>query len=250
MSDEAVGLIWSYGLAAVGILGIVLAGRKNAWGWAVGLGAQSLWIVYAAITAQYGFIVSAIVYAAVYYHNWSKWIAENKRDREAAAIQTLDKERVAGLNFHQLQAELRDVPVGPIVAEVYKQHHATKYLSKENHYMSIQSDLEASIRAADRKIAELTTARDEARQELESLRFPAEPTAGLITFELIQPNGSLYEYAARKAANNRWYTTGATCPPNGFSWRGLVLFMRKADRISGNQIIEHRREGWYSHTVS
>ncbi len=31
---------WSYGLAAIGILGILLAGQKKAIGWAVGFGAQ------------------------------------------------------------------------------------------------------------------------------------------------------------------------------------------------------------------
>jgi hypothetical protein len=45
---------WSYILTAVGILGLWLAGRKSRAGWAVGLGAQSLWIVYAVVSAQWG----------------------------------------------------------------------------------------------------------------------------------------------------------------------------------------------------
>ena len=71
-------MLWSYGLAAIGILGIYLAGRRNLWGWAIGVGAQGLWIVYAVATGQFGFIVSAIAYSVVYGRNWWKWRAEQK----------------------------------------------------------------------------------------------------------------------------------------------------------------------------
>lgn len=64
---------WSYTLAALGIFGIWLAGRKSLWGWAVGCGAQGLWIAYALVTHQFGFIVSAVAYAAIYARNWWKW---------------------------------------------------------------------------------------------------------------------------------------------------------------------------------
>lgn len=70
------GLIWSVALAAVGILGIYLAGRKNLWGWAIGCGAQALWIVYALVTSQYGFVLSAGAYALVYGRNWLRWQRE------------------------------------------------------------------------------------------------------------------------------------------------------------------------------
>lgn len=65
--------VWSYLLAAVGILGIWMAGRKSWVGWAIGCGAQLLWVAYALVTAQYGFIISALAYAAVYANNWRKW---------------------------------------------------------------------------------------------------------------------------------------------------------------------------------
>lgn len=74
-------MLWSYALAAVGILGIWLAGRRNLWGWAVGCGAQVLWIVYALVTDQYGFIVSALAYGAVYGRNWLRWYVENRDAR-------------------------------------------------------------------------------------------------------------------------------------------------------------------------
>ena len=72
---------WSVGLAAIGILGIYLAGRKNLWGWAVGVGAQLLWIAYAIATAQWGFILSALAYGWVYGLNWWRWARERRMIR-------------------------------------------------------------------------------------------------------------------------------------------------------------------------
>jgi len=58
---------------AVGVTGLWLAGRKSAAGWAIGLGAQVLWIAYAIVTRQWGFIVSAFAYGTVYARNWVRW---------------------------------------------------------------------------------------------------------------------------------------------------------------------------------
>lgn len=71
-------LIWSIVLAAIGILGIFLAGQKRKVGWAFGFGVQLLWIVFAFRTEQYGFILSAIAYGIVYGRNWLKWRKEEK----------------------------------------------------------------------------------------------------------------------------------------------------------------------------
>ena len=67
------GLIWSVALAAIGILGLILAGKKRSIGWAIGLSAQVLWITYALVTAQYGFILSAVAYGFVYAKNFIAW---------------------------------------------------------------------------------------------------------------------------------------------------------------------------------
>lgn len=72
-------MIWSFTLAAIGILGLWAAGRRYWWGWAVGLGAQLLWIAYALATRQYGFIVSALAYGVVYGRNAVAW----RRDARA-----------------------------------------------------------------------------------------------------------------------------------------------------------------------
>ena len=66
-------MIWSFVLAAVGVLGLYVAGRRLWWGWAIGLGAQSLWVVYAIATRQWGFIASAIAYGCVYTRNAVAW---------------------------------------------------------------------------------------------------------------------------------------------------------------------------------
>ncbi len=60
-------------MAAVGILGIYLAGKKNKWGWAIGAAAQVLWIIYAVMTEQYGFIITAFAYGTIYVKNLLEW---------------------------------------------------------------------------------------------------------------------------------------------------------------------------------
>lgn len=66
-------MIWSFVLAVVGIAGIYLAGKKSKWGWGLGLGAQVLWLIFALVTAQYGFILTALAYGAVYGKNLYQW---------------------------------------------------------------------------------------------------------------------------------------------------------------------------------
>jgi hypothetical protein len=73
---------WSYLLTAVGVFGLYLAGRKSKWGWAVGLGAQGLWLAYAVSTQQWGFLVSAFAYGAVYMKNFRAWRREARTDTE------------------------------------------------------------------------------------------------------------------------------------------------------------------------
>jgi hypothetical protein len=67
-------LWWSVLLAAVGVFGLWLAGRKNMWG--VGASAQILWVVYALVSKQYGFLLSAFAYGWVYLMNLIKWRSE------------------------------------------------------------------------------------------------------------------------------------------------------------------------------
>lgn len=73
-------MIWSLVLAAVGILGLIMAGRKMSAGWLVGLLAQVLWIIYALVTHQWGFLISALVYGTVYARNWYLWWIEEQME--------------------------------------------------------------------------------------------------------------------------------------------------------------------------
>ena len=66
---------YSWVLAVIGVSGIYFVGRKTISGWFILLFNECLWIAYALITDQYGFIFSALAYAAVYirsYVHWSK----------------------------------------------------------------------------------------------------------------------------------------------------------------------------------
>jgi hypothetical protein len=67
---------WSWILAVIGVAGIYFVGRKDKWGWFVLLFNECLWITYALITNQYGFIFSALAYAIVYIRSYIHWSKE------------------------------------------------------------------------------------------------------------------------------------------------------------------------------
>jgi hypothetical protein len=67
---------WSWLLTAVGVTGFVLAGRKVWWAWYVNIACQFLWLAYALITEQYGFIVASGVYFVVFTRNAVRWTRE------------------------------------------------------------------------------------------------------------------------------------------------------------------------------
>jgi hypothetical protein len=60
---------WSWVLGILGVTGLLIAGNRVWWGWLINLVNEILWIVYAIRTKQYGFILMAIAYAAVYARN-------------------------------------------------------------------------------------------------------------------------------------------------------------------------------------
>jgi hypothetical protein len=72
-------MMWSYVLAVIGVAGIFFVGRKTIWGWLVLLFNEVLWIAYALITDQYGFIFSAIAYAVVYIKSYLLWRREAEK---------------------------------------------------------------------------------------------------------------------------------------------------------------------------
>lgn len=56
---------WSWTLAAIGVTGLYLTTRRDWRGYLIGAAVQALWIAYAIVTTQWGFIGSALVYGAV-----------------------------------------------------------------------------------------------------------------------------------------------------------------------------------------
>lgn len=76
--------LWSWILTAVGVTGLFLAGRGGWAGWAVGLGVQVLWLAYAIVTKQYGFIVSAFAYGWVNVVNIQRVIKRRRADAAAS----------------------------------------------------------------------------------------------------------------------------------------------------------------------
>jgi nicotinamide riboside transporter PnuC len=70
---------WSYLLAVIGVTGIFFVGRKTIWGWHILLVNEILWITYAVITKQYGFIFSALAYGVVYIKSYLLWRREAEK---------------------------------------------------------------------------------------------------------------------------------------------------------------------------
>lgn len=75
--------MWSWVLAVIGVTGIFLVGKKTIWGWLILLLNETIWIIYAVSTEQYGFIVMALAYAAVYIKSYIHW----KREENESASQ-------------------------------------------------------------------------------------------------------------------------------------------------------------------
>lgn len=45
--------------------------------------------------------------------------------------------------------------------------------------------------------------------------------------------GRVYDYAIIRANNGRWYTSGSTCPVEGYDWRGLLRFLMEFKSAKG-----------------
>lgn len=67
---------WSWILGFVGVFGFFFAGRKVWWSWYINIAAQALWVTYAIVTTQWGFIASAAVYTVIFIRNAIIWTAD------------------------------------------------------------------------------------------------------------------------------------------------------------------------------
>ncbi|GAA4007373.1 hypothetical protein GCM10022631_19070 [Deinococcus rubellus] len=64
---------WSWVLPILGVTALYASGSGKRWGWLVGFAGQLLWIVYALLSQQYGFLLSAAAFAAIYARNYLHW---------------------------------------------------------------------------------------------------------------------------------------------------------------------------------
>jgi hypothetical protein len=63
----------SWVLAFSGVTAIYFVGRKQIWAWIWATFNEALWIYYAVVTEQYGFIFAAIAYSVVYIKSYRHW---------------------------------------------------------------------------------------------------------------------------------------------------------------------------------
>jgi len=64
-------------LAVAGCTGLILAGRGKWYGWAIGLAAQPVWVLFGIITKGYGLCLTGLMYGTVYFRNLLAWRKEN-----------------------------------------------------------------------------------------------------------------------------------------------------------------------------
>ena len=71
-SDTRLGapLYWAWLLTGLQVVALWAAGRRQWWAWLLGAGVQPVWIIYAIITGQLGFVPGCLVSAAVQVHNF------------------------------------------------------------------------------------------------------------------------------------------------------------------------------------
>lgn len=105
--------IWSVILSVVGITGFVLAGQKVWWAWFINFFCQFLWLAYAVITEQWGFILAACVYMIVFGRNAVKWTdqhykvkATERKVREQEAARQRVREIEKAVNERRAKAGL------------------------------------------------------------------------------------------------------------------------------------------------
>lgn len=82
---------WSWLLTVVGVTGFLLAANKVWWAWYVNLGCQGLWITYAIISHQPGFIAASLVYTVVFGRNAIRWTEEHRRLRGPSPVQEVHR---------------------------------------------------------------------------------------------------------------------------------------------------------------
>lgn len=112
---------WSWLLALAGCAALYLIGRKDRRGWMLGVAVQALWMTYAVVTHQFGFIVASLVYGATYAKGLLNWNKDAKAREVSPAQGTLHLIEVA-LRNPALTDQTR---VQAIRNTIARHHHET-----------------------------------------------------------------------------------------------------------------------------
>ena len=80
-------LYWAWILTGLQVAALWAAGRKRWWAWLLGAGVQPVWITYAILTGQLGFVLGCLISAAVQVHNFLRTeVVDHEHGRAAAAV--------------------------------------------------------------------------------------------------------------------------------------------------------------------
>jgi hypothetical protein len=65
--------LWSFILAGGGLVQLWMSGSKSSFGFVVGMFTSVGWFIYGLQSAQFGFLVSALVFFVVHVRNFVRW---------------------------------------------------------------------------------------------------------------------------------------------------------------------------------
>lgn len=106
-------MFWSYLLSAVGVFGLYLAGKKNPMGWAIGVAAQVLWVIYATVTDQFGFYIASAAYGTVFARNW--WLLRKDLNSDKMVVEEKPVETMSPSELFANQGEIRQEAVQEVM---------------------------------------------------------------------------------------------------------------------------------------
>ena len=73
--------VMSWIVVTIGLVGFILAGQKIWWCWYVNVFCQVLWYIYAWVSNQPAFYISALVYTVVFTRNAIKWTKDHRKNK-------------------------------------------------------------------------------------------------------------------------------------------------------------------------
>lgn len=73
---------WSIALTTAAVCNAWLLGNRWTPAWLLSLASQGVWLIYAVVSEQWGFAVSAVVFGVLNVRNYRKW---RQLDREETA---------------------------------------------------------------------------------------------------------------------------------------------------------------------